>query len=56
MAAEGELVARQVAAECGETAHVAVLDGVDVVYVCKIDSMVGPAPEQAVRCWPAGGR
>jgi IclR family KDG regulon transcriptional repressor len=39
LAAEGELVARRVAEECGETVHVAVLDGTDVVYVCKIDSM-----------------
>jgi IclR family transcriptional regulator, KDG regulon repressor len=39
LAVEGELVAREIAAECGETVHVAVLDGTDVVYVCKIDSM-----------------
>jgi IclR family KDG regulon transcriptional repressor len=35
---EAEAVARSVAASCGETVHVAVLDGLDVVYVSKIDS------------------
>ncbi|PXY31458.1 IclR family transcriptional regulator [Prauserella muralis] len=37
-AAEADAVARQVAAECRETVHVAVLDGLDVVYLSKIDS------------------
>lgn len=37
-AVEADRVARTVAAECGETVHVAVLDGLDVVYVSKIDS------------------
>ncbi|OQO90540.1 IclR family transcriptional regulator [Saccharomonospora piscinae] len=37
-AAEADAVARQVAAECRETVHVAVLDGLDVVYVSKVDS------------------
>jgi len=35
---EADAVARRVAARCGETVHVAVLDGLDVVYVSKIDS------------------
>ncbi|HEY8371389.1 MAG TPA: IclR family transcriptional regulator [Pseudonocardiaceae bacterium] len=38
LAVEGEIVARQVAAECQETVHVAMLDGAEVFYVCKIDS------------------
>jgi IclR family transcriptional regulator, KDG regulon repressor len=37
-AAEADAVARGVAAQCGETVHVGVLDGLDVVYVSKIDS------------------
>ncbi|MGW9477253.1 IclR family transcriptional regulator [Saccharomonospora azurea] len=37
-AAEADAVARQVAAECRETVHVAVLDGLEVVYVSKVDS------------------
>ncbi|GAB3578026.1 IclR family transcriptional regulator [Amycolatopsis endophytica] len=35
---EADAVARQVAARCGETVHVAVLDGLEVVYVSKVDS------------------
>ena len=35
---EARVVAEQVAAECDETVHVAVLDGTDVVYVAKADS------------------
>ncbi len=31
-------VAREVAARCGETVHVAVLEGSDVVYIAKVDS------------------
>jgi IclR family KDG regulon transcriptional repressor len=38
VAREGQLVAADVAAGCGETVHVAVLDGRDVVYVAKVDS------------------
>jgi IclR family transcriptional regulator, KDG regulon repressor len=37
-AAEADTVARQVAAQCRETVHVAVLDGDEVVYISKIDS------------------
>ncbi|HET6503655.1 MAG TPA: IclR family transcriptional regulator [Amycolatopsis sp.] len=37
-AAEADAVARLVAARCGETVHVGVLDGIDVVYLSKIDS------------------
>lgn len=37
-AAEADAVARSVAAQCGETVHVGVLDGLEVVYVSKIDS------------------
>jgi DNA-binding IclR family transcriptional regulator len=35
---EALLVAREVAAACDETVHVAVLDGTDVVYITKVDS------------------
>jgi DNA-binding IclR family transcriptional regulator len=35
---EARAVAEQVAAECDETVHVAVLDGTEVVYVAKADS------------------
>ncbi|GAA4664878.1 MULTISPECIES: IclR family transcriptional regulator [Amycolatopsis] len=35
---EADAVARRVAAQCGETVHVGILDGLDVVYVSKIDS------------------
>ncbi len=38
LATEGRRVAEQVVAKCEETAHVAVLDGADVVYVAKVDS------------------
>ncbi|WP_309130617.1 IclR family transcriptional regulator [Brevibacterium sp.] len=34
----GQRVARQVAAECDETVNVGILDGFNVVYLCKIDS------------------
>ncbi|GAB2978755.1 IclR family transcriptional regulator [Amycolatopsis acidiphila] len=37
-AKEADATARSVAAQCGETVHVGVLDGLDVVYVSKIDS------------------
>ncbi|ASO18395.1 DNA-binding IclR family transcriptional regulator [Actinoalloteichus hoggarensis] len=38
LATEGDAVARRIARECDETVHVAVLDGLEVVYICKIDS------------------
>ncbi|TNC26103.1 IclR family transcriptional regulator [Amycolatopsis alkalitolerans] len=38
-AKEADAAARSVAAQCGETVHVGVLDGLDVVYVSKIDSV-----------------
>jgi IclR family KDG regulon transcriptional repressor len=38
LAREGQLVAQQVAAQCGETVHVAVLDGIEVFYIAKVDS------------------
>jgi IclR family transcriptional regulator, KDG regulon repressor len=37
LAREGKAVAERVAAECGETAQVAVPDGTSVVYVAKVD-------------------
>ncbi|MBT2439478.1 IclR family transcriptional regulator [Streptomyces sp. ISL-36] len=44
-------VARAVSEACDETVHVAILDGADVVYVCKVDST------QSVRMVSrAGGR
>ena len=36
--AVGLRVAESVARECDETVHVGILDGPDVVYVCKVDS------------------
>ncbi|MBE9376302.1 IclR family transcriptional regulator [Saccharopolyspora sp. HNM0983] len=38
LAGEGRLVAAEVAADCGETVHVAVREGADVLYVAKADS------------------
>lgn len=38
LAREGRFVSERIAAECGETVHVAVLDGTDVLYVAKVDS------------------
>jgi DNA-binding IclR family transcriptional regulator len=38
LAREAQQSAAEVAAACGETVHVAVLDGTDVVYVAKVDS------------------
>ncbi|MBX6354976.1 MAG: IclR family transcriptional regulator [Micromonosporaceae bacterium] len=35
---EAQEVAAEIAAACGETVHVALLDGSDVVYVAKVDS------------------
>ncbi|SOD60371.1 transcriptional regulator, IclR family [Streptomyces zhaozhouensis] len=50
LAAEGQQVARSVAETCGETVHVAVLDGTDVIYIAKVDST------HAVRMVSAAGR
>lgn len=50
LAAEGQLVARQVADACDETVHVAVLEGTDVIYIAKVDST------HAVRMVSATGR
>lgn len=38
LAREGSSVAREVAEACDETVHLAVLDGVEVVYIAKVDS------------------
>ncbi len=35
---EGQLVAEQVAEQCDETVHIAVLEGPDVCYLAKVDS------------------
>ncbi|SFC03055.1 IclR family transcriptional regulator [Streptomyces aidingensis] len=50
LAAEGRQVARAVAETCGETVHVAVLEGLDVIYIAKVDST------HAVRMVSAAGR
>lgn len=50
LAREGQAVAAEVAAECDETVHVAVLEGTEVVYVSKVDST------QPVRMVSAVGR
>jgi IclR family transcriptional regulator, KDG regulon repressor len=50
VAREGQRVAETVAEACGETVHVAILDGVDVVYLAKVDSI------HAVRMVSAVGR
>jgi DNA-binding IclR family transcriptional regulator len=50
LAAEGQQVARLVAETCGETVHVAVLEGTDVIYIAKVDST------HAVRMVSAAGR
>ncbi|MEU1470499.1 IclR family transcriptional regulator [Streptomyces sp. NPDC005761] len=50
LAAEGQQVARQVAETCGETVHVAILEGTDVIYIAKVDST------HAVRMVSAAGR
>lgn len=39
LAREGQSGAREIAAACGETVHLAVLDGSDVVYIAKVDSI-----------------
>ncbi|WP_377272440.1 IclR family transcriptional regulator [Peterkaempfera sp. SMS 1(5)a] len=50
LATEARAVAREVAARCGETVHVGVLDGTEVVYIAKVDS------SHAVRMVSAVGR
>jgi IclR family KDG regulon transcriptional repressor len=50
LAREGQRVAGSVAASCGETVHLASLDGVEVVYIAKVDSV------HAVRMVSAVGR
>ncbi|MBA0052552.1 IclR family transcriptional regulator [Streptomyces sp. AJS327] len=50
LATEGQQVARGVAAACGETVHVAILEGPEVLYVAKVDST------HAVRMVSATGR
>lgn len=50
LAREGQRVAEQVAAACGETVHLATLDGIEVVYLVKVDSI------HAVRMVSAVGR
>jgi DNA-binding IclR family transcriptional regulator len=39
LAREGFLVAQSVSGNCGETVHFAVLDGVEVVYIARVDSI-----------------
>jgi DNA-binding IclR family transcriptional regulator len=50
VAREGQRVAEMVAEACGETVHLATLDGVEVVYLAKVDSI------HAVRMVSAVGR
>jgi IclR family transcriptional regulator, KDG regulon repressor len=50
LAREGHSVAGIVAEACGETVHLAALDGVEVVYLAKVDSI------HAVRMMSAVGR
>ncbi|MFI8985554.1 IclR family transcriptional regulator [Streptomyces antimycoticus] len=50
LAAEGQQVARSVAETCNETVHVAILEGMDVIYIAKVDST------HAVRMVSAAGR
>ncbi len=38
LAREAQLVAAEVAAECDETVHVAVLEGTDVIYIARVES------------------
>jgi IclR family transcriptional regulator, KDG regulon repressor len=39
LAREGLQVARSISETCGETVHLAVLDGMEVVYIAKVDSI-----------------
>ena len=48
LAAEGRRVAREVAAVCDETVHVALLEDTDVVYVAKVDSTIAVVLTAAV--------
>lgn len=50
LAAEGREIARSVAETCDETVHVAILEGMDVIYIAKVDST------HAVRMVSAAGR
>lgn len=50
LASEGQQVARQVADDCGETVHVAILEDTDVIYIAKVDST------HAVRMVSSAGR
>lgn len=50
LAREGQRVVETVAGACGETVHLATLDGVEVVYLAKVDSI------HAVRMVSAVGR
>jgi DNA-binding IclR family transcriptional regulator len=50
LAREGQRAAERVAAACGETVHLATLDGIEVVYLAKVDSI------HAVRMVSAVGR
>jgi IclR family KDG regulon transcriptional repressor len=50
VAREGQRAAERVAAACGETVHLATLDGIEVVYLVKVDSI------HAVRMVSAVGR
>lgn len=38
LAREAQRVAAEVAAECDETVHVAILDGTDVIYIARVES------------------
>lgn len=38
LAGEGKMVAAEVANACGETVHLAVLEGKEVIYIAKVDS------------------
>lgn len=50
LAAEGGLVARDIAETCDETVHVAILEDLDVIYIAKVDST------HTVRMVSAAGR
>ncbi|WP_280461652.1 IclR family transcriptional regulator [Nocardia carnea] len=50
LVSEGELAAKQVSQQCGETVHVAILEGTDVIYIAKVDST------HTVRMVSAAGR
>lgn len=50
LAAEGRLIARDIAETCDETVHVAILEDLDVIYIAKVDST------HTVRMVSAAGR